>query len=100
MGPSNPTHNNLGKLNFLLGQQLTTYCEQDPPLTHFHSIPVSILQALDAAYQCGTNCQQAIIEVYWIYLFFLLRPGEYCRGSVDMSHHCFLLRDLQFFIGQ
>ena len=100
MGASDPSHNKLGNIDFWLGQQLPTYARQDPPPTRVRPTPVSILQALDAAYQGSTNRQQAIINLAWITFFFLLRPGEYCRGGVNTADHFFLLQDLQFFNGQ
>ena len=100
VGAINPRHSKLSQLDFRLGRKLATYAKQAPPPTRVCLIPVSILQALDSAYQGGTECQQAISDLAWIAFFFLPKPGEYCRGGADTAHHFFLLRDLHFFIGQ
>ena len=100
MGASDPSHNKLGDIDFWLGQKLPTYARQDPPPTRVRPPPVSILQALDAAYQGSTNRQQAIINLAWITFFFLLSLGEYCRGGANTAHHFPLLQNIKFLIGQ
>ena len=84
-------HKKLSQIDFWLGRKLATYAKQDPPLTRVRPIPVSVLQAIDATYQGGTTRQKASSDLSWIALFFLLRPGEYCRGGADSDHYIFLL---------
>ena len=100
MRASDSRHNKLEQIYFWLGRQLATYSNQEPPPTRVRLIPVSVLQALDSAYQGGKERQQAIINLAWIALFFLLRLGKYCRGGANTAHHYPLLQDIQFFIRQ
>ena len=92
MGTSDPRHNKLGKIKFRLGIQLTTYTKRYPPPIRVRYLPVSFLKALDTTYQRVTDRHQAISYLAWIYFFFLLRPGEYCRGGANTDHHPFLPR--------
>ena len=98
MGTDNPCHNKLGKLDVHLGQQLVSYVKQDPPPTQVRSIPVSVRQALEDSYQAGSECQQAISDLAWIAFFFLLRPGEYCKGFIDKTNHPLRIKNIQFFL--
>ena len=100
VGTNDPRHNTLGKLNFWLGQQLDTYAKRNPPLTRVCPIPVSDLQALDAAHQGGTDQQQTFSDLAWTTLFFLLSTRKYCRGDDDTTYQFILLQDIQFFVGQ
>ena len=91
VGASDQRNNKLGKIDFWLDRQLTTYAKQKPPQTRVRPIPVSVLQELNYAYQGGTAYQQAISNLAWIAYLFLLSPGDYCRGGADTAHHFFLL---------
>ena len=83
-----------------LGRQLATYMKQDLPPTQVSPIRISAFQALDVACQGGMESQQEISDLACITILFLLRPLEYCRVGANTNHRPFLLRDLQFFIGQ
>ena len=90
----------MGKLDFCLGRQLASYQKEDSPPTRVRPLHVSVLQALDTAVQVTTVRNIAISDLTWVAFFFLLRPGEYCKGGTDTAQHPFRLKDVRFFIGQ
>ena len=63
-------------------------------------LPVSVIQALDTSTQGTTVRNIAISYLNSVAFFFLLRPGKYCKGGTDTSHHPFRLKDVQISIGQ
>ena len=100
VGSNDPQHNQVGKLYFLLGRQLASYKKNDSTSTIVWPLDVIFIQALDTAAQSTTPINIAISDLTWVAFFFLLRPGEYCRGGTNTSQHSFRLKDFQFFIGQ
>ena len=90
----------MGKLNFWLGCQLASYQKEDSPPTIVWPLPVSVIQALDTAAQRTNARNIAISNITWVAFFFLLWPGEYCKGGTDTAQHPFRLKDVQLFIGQ
>ena len=90
----------MGKLNFRLGRQLASYQKEDYTPTRVRPLPVSVIQSLDTAAQGTTARKIAISDLTWVALFFLLRPGEYCKGSTNTSQNPFRLKDVQLFIRQ
>ena len=63
-------------------------------------LPVSVIQALDTSAQGTTARKIAISDLTWVAFFFLLHPGEYCKGGTDTAQNPFRLKDVQLFIGQ
>ena len=55
---------------------------------------------MDTTAKGTTPINIAISNLTWVAFFFLLRPGEYCRGCTNTTQHPFSLKDVQFFIGQ
>ena len=100
MGANNPCHNRIGKLNFWLGRQLTSYQKEGSPPTIVRPLPISVIQALDTTAQGTTTRNIAIGNLTWVAFFFLLQPGGFCKGSNDTAQHPFRIKNVQLFIGQ
>ena len=100
MGAKDPQHNHVVKLNFRMGRQMASYQKEDSPPTRVLPLPVSAIQALDTATQVTTPRNITIRNLTWVAFFFLLCPGEYCKGSIDTTQHPFRLKDVQLSIGQ
>ena len=98
-GPTTPRHNGIGELNFRLGRQMASYQKGDSPPTRVRYLPVRVIQALDIVTHGTTSINIAISDLTWVSFFFLLRPGEYCKGGTDTAQHPFRLKDVLFFIG-
>ena len=99
MGAPDPRLNNMGTIDFRLVQQLVTYEKEDTTPGRVFPFPVSILHCMDSVANNGTTRDKAIVDLAWIALFFLLRPGEYCAGGTDTVSPPFNLRNIQFFVG-
>ena len=80
--------------------RLESYQKEDSPPTILWPLPVSVIQALGTAAHGTTLRNIAISDLTLVAFFFLLRPGKYCKGGADTSHHPFRLKDVQFSIGQ
>ena len=78
---------------------MESYQKEDYPPTRVRPLPVSVIQALGTAAQGTTPRNIVISYLTWVAFFFLLLPGEYCRGGTDTAHHPFRLKDVQLFIG-
>ena len=100
MGANDPSHNRIGKLNFWLGRQLTSYQKEDSPPTIVWPLPVSVIQALHTTAQGTTARNIAIGDLTWSAFFFLLCSGKYCKGGNDTAQHPFRIKNVQFFIRQ
>ena len=94
VGSNDPRHNCMGKLDFRMGGHLVSYQKEDSPQTRLRPLPVSVIQALGTAFQGTTVRNIAISDLTWVALFFLLRPGEYCKGGTYTSQHPFRLKDV------
>ena len=47
-------HNNMGKLDFILGHHLATYLKQDPPTSIVFPISLSVIQSLNKLHHTRT----------------------------------------------
>ena len=88
VGANNPRHNGMGKLNFWMVRQLSSYQKEDYPPTRVWPLPFRVIQALDTAAHGTTSINIAISSLTWFAFFFLFLLDKYCKG------------DVQFFIGQ
>ena len=95
-GTSKPHLNNLGKLDFWLRIQITSYKKVEPPTTRVQPTPINTPNALDYAYQYGSSIQQAIRKLTWIRLFFLLHTREYCSDRNDTTPHTFKFNNFNY----
>ena len=98
MGANEPRHNLMGKLNFFLGRELASYQKEDSPSTIVWTLPLRVIQAIDTFAQGTISRNIAISDLTCVAFFFLLRPGKYCKGGTDTSHHPFSLKDIQLFV--
>ena len=98
-GPTTPRHNGIVELNFRLGRQMASYQKGDSPPTRVRPLPVRVVQALDTSAHGTTSINIAIGDLTWVALFFLLRPGKYCKGGTNTTQHPFGIKDVLFFIG-
>ena len=73
------------------------YQRDDYPSTRVWPLPLRFIQALDTAVQGTTSRNIAISNLTWVALFLLLRPGEYCKGGIDIDQYPFSLKDIQLF---
>ena len=99
VGAPDPRLNNMGAIDFRLGQQFATYKKEDPAPGRVRPLPVSILHCMYSVANSGSPIEKAIADLTWIAFFFLLRPGEYCAGGTDTVSNPFNLRGIQFFVG-
>ena len=65
----------MGKLDFRLGLQMTSYQKEYSPPTRVYPLPVSIIQASGYAAQGITAKNIAIRDLDSVAFFFLLRLG-------------------------
>ena len=68
-----------------LTQQLSSYQKVYPPPTRVRPLPVHVVNTLDTTFHPGTPRQQVICDLTWVAFFFLLCPGEYCKGTPSNS---------------
>ena len=99
VGAPDPRFNQVGSIDFRLGRKLVAYKIEDPPPSRVHPLPISVLHTLNATSQGGTKRQQAIANLSWIALFFLLVPDEYCQGGTNKVSTPFRLQDIHFYVG-
>ena len=63
-------------------------------------LPLRVIQALDTSAQGTTSINITIRDFICVTFFFLLRPGEYCKGGTATSQHPSSLKDIQLFVVQ
>ena len=90
----------MGKLNFRLGRQLESYQKEYSPPTRVRPLPFSVIQDLDTVAQVTTSRNIALSNITWVAYFFLLWPGEYCKGGTKTAQHPFRINNVKFSIGQ
>ena len=78
---------------------MASYQKGDYPPTRLRSLPVRVIQALDIVTHGTTSINIASSDLTWVAFFFLLRPGEYCKGGTDTAQRPFRLKYVQLFIG-
>ena len=88
----------MGDINFHLGRQLASYAREDTDPSRVCTTPISILQCLDKKLQGDKSQQQAIEDLEWIALLFLLNPGKHFQGGIGNVSTPFHLQDIQFYV--
>ena len=83
VGAQDPRLDQLGKLDFRLRRQLAKYQKDDPAPTRVRPIPLTLLLHLHKRATIRGEIQQHIADLALLAFFFLLRPGEYCKGGPD-----------------
>ena len=92
-------HNMMGKIDSHLRQHISSYMKADSPPNRVLPLPVHTIHALDITLCPGTPRQKSIWDITWIVLFFLQRPGKYCKCGADTDQHPLWLRYIQFSVG-
>ena len=62
-GTPDPRLNNMGAINFRLGQYFVTYEKEDPALGRFYPLPISILHCMDSFANSGSPRDKAISDL-------------------------------------
>ena len=57
VGAKHPSHNSMGKLEFFLGRQISSYKKVEPPHTRVLPLSIHIVHALDTTLRPGTTSQ-------------------------------------------
>jgi hypothetical protein len=100
MGAPDPRLDSLGKLDFRLARQLAAYHKHDPAPQRVKPVPISVLHHMHSTIAHTSDTHRAIACLSYLAFFFLLRPGEYCKGSAGTDATPFRLQDVCFYIGE
>ena len=99
VGASDPRMDAVGNIDFRLRRQLAKYQNDDPAPTRVRPIPLTLLLHLHKRATIRGEIQQHIADLALLAFFFLLHPGEYCKGGPDNRSAPFRIRDVTFFVG-
>ena len=81
VGAPDPRFDCFGKIDSRLSTLYTAWTKMDPAPRRVKPLPLPILHHA-AQHAAPTNPTQiAIVDMAWIAVFYLLRPGEYCKSA-------------------
>jgi hypothetical protein len=82
LGAPDPRLNAIGKIDPRLANMYTAMGKQDPPPNRVKPVPLQLQHHLQAQVEANpTDAKRATIDMSWIGVFYLLRPGEYCKAN-------------------
>ena len=99
VGTPDPRLDDVGAVDFRIRRQLAKYANEDPAPTRVRPVLLTLLLHIHERARKQSERAQHIADLCLLAFFFLLRPGEYCRGGTDTQSAPFRIRDVNFFVG-
>ena len=97
LGLPDPRLTSHGLMDPRLSSLYKAYANEDPAPERVKPVPIQIVhRAQDLLSPSATDLERATMDMTWLGLFYMLRPGEHCKSS---DNNPLLLRDITLTIG-